>query len=170
MHCRRGCSPFGRWQQLEHVGQGKHYRRGCRLVRCASVPERSFRFVGLCRVAWAFLFKRKRTRRLLAVIITDGASPSIVFLIKAARMANSSFRTPHPRMAPSETAFWGLNPPFFVFGAKKLGKNLEEPTKSPTFAPAKAIRHRPYVQHGNMPSMTCIASKERWQSGRLHRS
>lgn len=122
-----------------------HCRRGCRMVRCASVPVRSFRFVGLCREAWAFLFRRKRTRRLLTVIITDGASPSIVFLIKAARMATHPSTLPIPAWHPLKTAFWGLNPPFFVFGAKKLGKNLEEPTKSPTFAPAKAIRHRPYV-------------------------
>lgn len=122
-----------------------HCRRGCRLVRCASVPERSFRFVGLCRVAWAFLFKRKRTRRLLTVIIADGASLSIVFLIRQPAWPTHHSALPIPAYHPQKTAFWGLNPPFFAFGAKKLGKNLEEPTKSPTFAPAKAIRHRPYV-------------------------
>ena len=108
-----------------------HYRRGCRWVRCASVPVRSFRIVGLCRVAWAFLFKRKRTRRLLTVIITDGASPSIVFLIKAARMANSSFRTPHPRMPPFENRLLGPKSAFFRLWSKKVGEKFGGTNKKP---------------------------------------
>lgn len=138
----------GKWFNVKWLGINMSGRASTTVVvvdwcvahRSQSVPFDLWGFA-----EWHGRFCSKGKERLLAVIITDGASPSIVFLIKAARMANSSFRTPHPRMAPSETAFWGLNPPFFVFGAKKLGKNLEEPTKSPTFAPAKEIRHRPYV-------------------------
>lgn len=124
-----------------------HCRRGCRWVRCASVPVRSFRSVGLCRAAWAFLFKRKRTRRLLTVIITDGASPSIVFLIKAARMANSSFRTPHPSMAPSENSLLGPKSAFFRLLNKKVGEKFGGTNKKPYLCTRKS----------NKASSLCLA-------------
>lgn len=50
---------------------------------------------------------------------------------KAARMANSSFRTPHPRMPPFENRLLGPKSAFFRLWSKKVGEKFGGTNKKP---------------------------------------
>lgn len=84
--------------------------------------------------------QKEKNEGLLTVIITDGASPSIVFLIKAARMANSSFCTPYPRMPPFENRLFRL-------WSKKVGEKFGGTNKKPYLCTRKS----------NKASSLCLA-------------